>query len=180
VTEKKYVVRIGGRTIEVVRRGADRCTIEGTTYEFVVGSPASGIRTVSLGDRRFEAVVSANRSEDAPMDILLDGIPFTARVDDERALLLQALSGSAASTAHDERIHAPMPGKIVKVLVDPGDRVEAGAGLLILEAMKMENEIRSNVDGVVLAVHARAADSVEKGALLIELEAGSTESKPDS
>ena len=63
-----------------------------------------------------------------------------------------------------------MPGLIVRVNVEPGDRVQAGQGLVVMEAMKMENELRAQAAGTVKAVHAVAGNAVEKGALLVELE----------
>lgn len=69
-----------------------------------------------------------------------------------------------------EVIKAFMPGKIVKVHVAPGDTVAAGAGLLIMEAMKMENEIKARKPGTVRAVHVAAGQTVDNGTLLIEIE----------
>ncbi len=63
-----------------------------------------------------------------------------------------------------------MPGLVLTTLVSPGDTVKRGDGLLVLEAMKMENEIRSATDGQVKAVHVRAGDAVGKDAVLVELE----------
>jgi pyruvate carboxylase subunit B len=63
-----------------------------------------------------------------------------------------------------------MPGLVVRVSVKPGDRVEAGQGLVVMEAMKMENELRSSAAGTVRAVHAQPGSAVDKGALLVELE----------
>ena len=76
--------------------------------------------------------------------------------------------------AHDrsgpQRIAAPMPGKIVKVLVKAGDRVEPRQGLVVVEAMKMENELRSRAAGTVTEVRAIEGSSVEAGAILIVVE----------
>lgn len=63
-----------------------------------------------------------------------------------------------------------MPGKVVKLFVEEGDSVQTGQTLLILEAMKMENEIKSSVEGVVKAIHVKAGDSLEAGTLMLEVE----------
>src|SRR5207253_2314640 len=68
-----------------------------------------------------------------------------------------------------QRIAAPMPGKVVRVLVHPGDTVTARQPLVVVEAMKMENELRAARDGQVVKVHVEEGVSVEAGALLIEL-----------
>ncbi|MGZ3807814.1 MAG: acetyl-CoA carboxylase biotin carboxyl carrier protein subunit [Bacteriovorax sp.] len=64
-----------------------------------------------------------------------------------------------------------MPGKVVKILAKLGDKVEKGQTLLILEAMKMENEIKSGTSGVVKAIHVKAGDALENGILMMEVEA---------
>jgi pyruvate carboxylase subunit B len=66
-----------------------------------------------------------------------------------------------------------MPGLIVRVLVQPGDVVQAGQGVIVIEAMKMENELRASSAGVVRAVSVAAGSAVEKGAVLVEFEPSS-------
>ncbi len=63
-----------------------------------------------------------------------------------------------------------MPGKVVQIGIKPGDKVTQGQTLLILEAMKMENEIKTSVDGTVKAVHVKVGDALEQGVLMIELD----------
>jgi len=77
---------------------------------------------------------------------------------------------SAAREAGPSRLMAPIPGKVVAVKVEPGDKVEPGQALVVLEAMKMENELAADQAGKVAAVHTAAGDTVEGGELLIELE----------
>jgi biotin carboxyl carrier protein len=68
------------------------------------------------------------------------------------------------------RISAPMPGRVVRVLVEPGQQVQAGQGVVVMEAMKMENELRAPRPGRVAEVHARERQAVETGALLVVLD----------
>jgi biotin carboxyl carrier protein len=68
------------------------------------------------------------------------------------------------------RIEAPIPGKVVAIAVGPGDEVTPGQSLVVLEAMKMENELTADRGGRVAAVHVTDGDTVESGALLVELE----------
>lgn len=79
-------------------------------------------------------------------------------------------AGSDAAVLAAPQIVSPMPGKVTQVLVEEGDTVEAGAGLLILEAMKMENRIVAEAPAVVRKVHVAAGDMVEGGAVLLELD----------
>jgi biotin carboxyl carrier protein len=79
---------------------------------------------------------------------------------------------SSASAADSGRrdIKAAMPGKVVKLLVEPGQLVEPGAGLLILEAMKMQNEVRSPGPGAIAAIRVQPGDTVASGQVLVTLE----------
>jgi biotin carboxyl carrier protein len=79
-------------------------------------------------------------------------------------------AGSAAAAIGPSRLTAPIPGKVVKVHVAVGDEVEAGQPLVVLEAMKMENELRAEQSGTVVAVHVEPGRTVDAGETLAELE----------
>lgn len=98
------------------------------------------------------------------------GIRQDVTVKDETALLLEQFGFDTADASAELEIHAPMPGLVLQVLVEPGQAVETGQGLVVLEAMKMENELRSALSGTVVAVHVAPGDAVGKNALLIELD----------
>lgn len=88
----------------------------------------------------------------------------------ERQAKLKAARSVKLGKAGSAQIKAPMPGKIIRILVSPGDEVEEGQGLLIMEAMKMENELRAPRKGVVRELRVQIGQSVESGALLLLLE----------
>lgn len=77
---------------------------------------------------------------------------------------------SAARDSGPSRVMAPIPGKVVAVKIEPGDEVEPGQALIVLEAMKMENELAADQAGKVAAIHVAAGDTVEGGELLVELD----------
>lgn len=93
------------------------------------------------------------------------------RVDalDERTRALRDLTAASPGATGPAPLVAPMPGLIVRVTAVAGDVVSAGQGLVVIEAMKMENELRATAAGVVLSVRAVAGTAVEKGAILVEL-----------
>jgi glutaconyl-CoA/methylmalonyl-CoA decarboxylase subunit gamma len=94
----------------------------------------------------------------------------TLQVEDAlRRRLSQAAGGGRASTQRGESIRAPIAGKVVKVLVTQGDQVEAGKPVIVLEAMKMENELVAERGGTVAAIHKAAGQAVDTGDLLVEL-----------
>jgi biotin carboxyl carrier protein len=90
------------------------------------------------------------------------------RVESERLRAAEAAKKGKVG-ASEKVVKSPMPGRIVKLLCGPGDEVEAGKPLLVVEAMKMENEIKAKTKGVVVEVHVRVGDAVEGNAKLLTL-----------
>ena len=101
--------------------------------------------------------------------VTIDGRRTEVQVKDERDLLVEEF-GLGDDAAAGGEVRAPMPGLVLDVLVDKGDEVAAEQGLLVLEAMKMENELKAPSGGIVTAIHATSGDAVEKDALLIAIE----------
>jgi biotin carboxyl carrier protein len=100
----------------------------------------------------------------------LAGERAEVEVIDERTQEIQALTGRRRGGGAGGVLRAPMPGLVVRVEVTEGQQVAAGTGLVVVEAMKMENELRAVRAGVVAKVHVRAGTAVEKGAVLVTLE----------
>lgn len=82
----------------------------------------------------------------------------------------QSTSATPTAAASDKILRSPMPGRVMSILVRPGDRVSAGDEVCVVEAMKMEQSIRSPRDGVIKAVHVQPLDSVSANDPLVELE----------
>ena len=85
-------------------------------------------------------------------------------------MILEKLGGSASNLKSAQKIKAPMPGLIVKVLVSIGESVEKGQNLLNFEAMKMENQIKAPGSGIIKNILVKPGDKIEKGQVLIEIE----------
>jgi len=100
----------------------------------------------------------------------IDGYNYDVEALDERTRTIRDLTAEAAGPTGPKPLVAPMPGLIVRVLVSAGDEVQAGQGLIVMEAMKMENELRSNGAGRVKRIVVTPGAAVEKGATLVELE----------
>lgn len=100
----------------------------------------------------------------------INGTYFETTVKDEQDLLLEKLGFHSGTAASAGSLNAPMPGKILELLIADGETVEEGQPVLILEAMKMENELKSPSNGVVSKLHIQQGDNVEKNQLLIDIE----------
>jgi len=90
-------------------------------------------------------------------------------VQDERSREIEAVSGKDQPVVAGGTVRAPMPGLVVRIEVAEGQQVDAGAGLVVVEAMKMENELRAPRPGMVQTVHVAVGQAVEKGASLVTL-----------
>lgn len=101
--------------------------------------------------------------------VTIAGDRYEVQVEDERIKQLRELSGAKHEEAGELRIAAPMPGLVVNVIVEEGQQVSAGDGVVILEAMKMENEIRAPSAGVVESIRVSAGQTVNQGDVMVEL-----------
>jgi biotin carboxyl carrier protein len=155
----------------VVRRAEGRFIVEVNGRPFFVDAQRVGERTLSLlfspesegaGGISREVTVSPNSS--GQLDVHLGGAPVMVTLNGRRRWNADAGAGHDAGP---ERVVAPMPGKVVRMSVRVGDSVALRQPLAVIEAMKMENELRAKRPGIVTEVHAREGQSVEAGALLV-------------
>jgi acetyl/propionyl-CoA carboxylase alpha subunit len=165
----RYLVRIGNEEHEVLLDG-EGVHIDGEDVaahaEQIDGTP---VRLVTVGEEVHRVVVRPGASRGL-YTLWLDGYRFDVEALDERTRAIRDLAGTAAAPSGPAPLKAPMPGLIVRVNVQVGDPVQAGQGLVVMEAMKMENELRAQAAGKVRSIVATPGTAVEKGALLIELE----------
>jgi pyruvate carboxylase subunit B len=165
----RYFVDVGGREIELSLDG-DQVEVDGVqmtaSISEVAGTP---VRMLAIGDEVHRIVVRPGATRGRYV-LWVDGYRHEVEALDERMRAIRELAGRSAGPAGPAPLVAPMPGMIVKVHVQVGDVVHAGQGLVVMEAMKMENELRASASATVKAVHARVGAAVEKGALLLELE----------
>jgi biotin carboxyl carrier protein len=104
--------------------------------------------------------------------VLSGGRISSVSVEDERTQRLRSMAGAQDRGDHGGVVKAPMPGLVIRVEVQIGQKIEPGAGVVVLEAMKMENEITAGSGGVVSGVRVEAGQAVDKGSVLIELAPG--------
>jgi pyruvate carboxylase subunit B len=164
-----YYVQVGDESLEVVREG-DVVEVQGRrSVAHVADVEGTPVRMVTIGDEVHRVVVRRGPTR-GRYTLWLDGFRYEVEALDERSRAIRELSGVSAAASGPAPLVAPMPGMIVRVQVQVGDTVQVGQGLVVMEAMKMENELRATSAGTVKAVHAQPATAVEKGAVLLELE----------
>lgn len=164
----RYYVTIGSRTLEVDLSGATP-TVDGEPVAAeLVAVPGTRIRSLLVDGRSHSLIALPGEREDH-WELTIAGERLSAAVVDERTRAIREMTGAAEETA-ERSVTAPMPGLVVRVEVEPGERVAAGQGVVIVEAMKMENELKAPADGVVVSVAVQPGQTVDKGAVLIVLE----------
>ena len=165
----KYYVRVGDVELEVQLDGDEVRIDDATTHVRLTDVDGTPVRMLTVGDEVHRIVVRPGGSR-GRYTIWVDGFRHEVEALDERMRAIRELAGATAGPVGPAPLIAPMPGMIVRVNVQVGDRVQQGQGLVVMEAMKMENELRAQAPATVKAVLAQPGSAVEKGALLIELE----------
>lgn len=162
----KYTVTIEGFTFEVelashVAEGQVQAWVDGIPVQVVAPSaddPNQPLEWCIVEDRPYEVMIDPN-------------MKWIRSPEGMAALEVQdAFAPQARPPVGDGRVKAPIPGQITQVLVEMGQEVQPGQPLLVLEAMKMENEIRSPCAGVVRGLHVGVAQKVAGGDLLVEVD----------
>ncbi len=165
-----YSVTIGDRTFEV-DLGGDTPRVDGQPIEAELARvPNTPVRHLLADGRSFGLVAKSGASRGA-WELHLDGHRFEVEVIDERTRAIRQMTGGGAGAQGPKPVRAPMPGLVVRVAVEPGQSVSAGQGVVIVEAMKMENELKAEAAGVVARIHVQEGQAVDKGAVLVEFEA---------
>jgi len=167
----KYKVDIADESVELeVRHSGDATDVvigDRVLTADVVRIAGSPVYSLVLDGRSYE--VSVHR-RGGKFELVLGGETYEADVMDERAMRIAEATGDAGHAQSGETVAAPMPGVVVGLAVEVGAEVSVGQGILTLEAMKMENEIKSGVDGVVKEIRIKVGQGVAQGEPLIVIE----------
>ena len=161
-----FQAECAGRTMEIAV-DADRFACDGRVVPFSYERLGRARIALLLDGASYVATVLEESGDWQRIGI--GGHTFEVTLKSERALLLERFGGSGTTASDTNKIYAPMPGMVLSVAVVPDAVVEAGTGVLVLEAMKMENELRAERAGTVQAVHVAPGDTVGKGDLLLEI-----------
>ncbi len=166
---KKYILRYQGHDTEatLVRDGRGRVWVETASGERIDDAIVlDGGRTVSIRHHGQMHVVDVTPRHARELRALVNGHGGLVELFDELGAAAAATGGQEASA---RELRADMPGLVVEVRASVGDTVEKGQALVVLEAMKMQNELASPRSGVVESIEVQAGQSVESGALLVRL-----------
>jgi biotin carboxyl carrier protein len=161
----KLLVRIDGREAVLERNRGGTWRLDGKAFDCDCVEIAPGRYTILLDGRSFDVAVETESN--GVCSAAAGGRTYSVELRDPRRYRPGGGGGGADGR---QTLASPMPGKIVKVLVQAGQQVEAGQGLVVVEAMKMQNEVKAPRNGVAVAVHVSEGDSVGAGAPLVVVE----------
>lgn len=130
----------------------------------------NGLFSILYNHRSYTAFVESIDAKSKEVKLNIDGNSYSVTLQEPIDLLLSSMGMDLKAMQKAEPVKAPMPGMVLKILVAPGQQINKGDGLLILEAMKMENILKASGPATVKAIKINERTAVEKGAILIELE----------
>jgi len=165
-----YVATIGERDVKVsveeLGGSGYRVTIDGAAHVVDAQRIAGNLWSVLYGNESFEVDLTKAPAEEYEVLIRGDCHKFTLMNEQRRAMIRAGGKGAVGKAM----VTCPMPGKVVKLLVEEGQEVGAGQGVIVVEAMKMENELKAAVAGKVKEIFVREGEVVESGAKLLLVE----------
>ena len=167
----KLKARIGDREEDLILKveaGQVSAEIGGRVYELEVREPSPGSYLFFHGNDVYECLVTERAKSKDHFDVSFRGHNYAVTIVDPKRLR----SGQNSDRHHHgvAEIVAPMPGKIVRVQLEAGANVEKGVGIVVVEAMKMQNEMKSPRDGVVVTINVKPGDTVNAGDVLAVVE----------
>lgn len=164
----KYIVSVEGQEIPVEVDGQE-VRVGGKAVEAHLSPvPGTPLRHLLLGGESL--TLAMQRPEAGKWEAQFRGTRYAVEVIDERTRHIRSLTAGAAKVDGASQLKAPMPGLVVRILAEPGQVVQAGQGLVVLEAMKMENELKARAGAKIRAVLAAPGQAVEKGQVLVEFD----------
>lgn len=142
--------------------------IDGRSYEIEVSEPEPNVFLLKNDNKIYEIYVSPNDNSDEPLKVKIGTQDFEINIIDSKKL--RGISAGDIATDGVVEIKTAMPGKIVRVLLEKDAEVKIGEGVIVVEAMKMQNEMKSPKDGVIREIKFNEGDTVNAGDVLVIIE----------
>jgi biotin carboxyl carrier protein len=164
-----YDVIVDGKTHQVELERGERtwlCKVDGEAIEVDAALTARDVLSVLVSGKSYE--IKRERSLQGELHMVIGSARYAVEVQDPRSLRTRRAIAGAESGP--QKLKAPMPGKIVRILVNEKDEVKAGQGIVVMEAMKMQNEMKSPKDGKVQKILTAEGSAVNAGDTLAIIE----------
>ena len=148
----------------------DQLVIDNTPADWDASWQPNGLISVLYNGKSYTAIVENIDQKNKDVTLKINGQIYKTSIQEPIDLLLSNMGMDLKAMQKAEPVKAPMPGMVLKILVVPGQQINKGDGLVILEAMKMENILKATATATVKAIKVNERMAVEKGTVLIELE----------
>ena len=163
----EYVVTIDENKLSINQKSEDTVEVDGRLYDSKITKLSDHTYKLKLENKIFH--VTANKIANGNYAFLIDGHYFETNVRTKLEEEITKMLNNSAMQNGAADVKSPMPGLILKVHKKHGDKVNIGDPLFLLEAMKMENEIKSNTEGYISNINIKKGDSVEKNQILMSI-----------
>lgn len=163
-------VTVNDKTSSAIDHKDGQWTVNEKPVDCDISAQPNGIVSMLLDGKSYTAIVEKTDLVNKEVTVRVNGQLFKTTIKEPIDLLLTNMGLDLAAMKKAEPVKAPMPGMVLRVLVKAGQQVNKGDGLLVLEAMKMENMLKASGAGVVKNIKVEERTAVEKGAILIEME----------
>lgn len=163
-------VTVNDKNTYAVAHEEGKWTLNDNNTDLDICQLPNGMVSVLLNGKSYTAIIEKSDRKTKEVTIRVNGQLYTTSIKEPIDQLLTNMGMDLKAMQKAEPVKAPMPGMILKVLVTPGQQVNKGDGLIVLEAMKMENQLKATASGTVKAIKVAERTAVEKGAILIEME----------
>lgn len=162
----KYEIKFPGMDTEFLTLEKDSATLGEKEYEYEAKRISENILLIRVNGENH--IIRLESSDGVNQELICEAVKYKISCKNELDIIKEKYIGTETSR-FKEKIESPMPGGVVKINVNEGDLVKSGDVMLVLEAMKMENEIKAETDCIVKSLHVSEKVSVDKGQLLITL-----------
>lgn len=164
-----YTIKLNDSLSVKVHQNNGKWEVNGLAQQTDIVKISENRFHVLLNNRSFEIELLSKDYTGKELDLVINGKRKKILYESEMDVLLKSMGLDKAMTVKNNDVKAPMPGLVLKILVNEGQEVKKGDGLLVLEAMKMENILKSNTDGSIKKIHIAEKTAVEKNQILFEL-----------
>ncbi len=164
-----YTIKLNDSLSVKVQQKNGKWEVNGLAQQTDIVKTSENRFHVLLNNKSFEIELLSKDENGKQLDLVINGKRKKVAVESEMDALLKSMGLDKAMAVKNNDVKAPMPGLVLRILVSEGQAVKKGEGLLVLEAMKMENILKSHTDGSIKKIHVAEKTAVDKNQILLEL-----------
>lgn len=163
-------ITVNGHNALDIHYQNDEWQLNGQAIPADIQWQSNGQASILMGHKSYTAQIEKIDKDNKEIVLKIDDQRYTLAIKEDIDILLDKMGINLSALQKAAPLKAPMPGMVLKILVEPGQQVNKGDALLILEAMKMENVLKASGNATIKSIKAEEKTAVEKGAILIEME----------